>query len=148
MKILVVGCDLDETLINNSYKHQKYTIKDKVRHWLPFLHQNGVRFHLISARNSLETVERVAHDLEYCFGSKFESIHATSFQSKAKLAQSLGCKYMIDDNVEYLKDCLDNQILPILLTSKVYKFKRVYPKWLVCTNWIDISVELLKEIKC
>lgn len=141
MTKLIIGVDLDETLINNKIIQQsfacinttrhKWTIKNGVIQWLPKLYEIGCRFHVITARNhdDIDKVRIIIGMIEHKLKVKFESITTTNLEKKGKYAQQLNCKYLIDDYHEYLSDCNEHNVIPILLGKKKRHNMICYKSW-------------------
>jgi hypothetical protein len=149
MDKIKIGIDLDETLINNQVTFDKelFTIKKGVIKHLPSLYLKGFEFHLITARTEENKVNSIVKQIEYRLDIKFASITLTHFTKKGLFASKLGCNVMIDDCPEYLLDCIDNNVAPILLQNKKCKYKKMYPTWTVCSDWNEITELLLKLFK-
>lgn len=94
-----VAIDLDETLINNGMKGDKYTIKKGVIRNLPKIRDLGYEFHLITARDKeqIYRVNYIVEHIEYMTETHFKTITCTSHQEKSPAAYDQACKYIIDD---------------------------------------------------
>jgi len=145
---LRLGIDLDETLINNVVKldgsKSKWSIKKGALKWLPEL-TNNFEFHLITARADKSEVDAIVAVIQWKCRVEFESVTLTYYEKKGKFAHDVGCKWLIDDYPEYLSNCKDYDIVPILLNKK--KYKKKYKDFVVCENWEEIVKYLQKEYK-
>ena len=147
----IIAIDLDETLINNkiSYyqniKRDCYKIKRDARKCLYELYDNGFKFHLITGRynnyDNLIQVQEIVEHIQNKLLIKFESITFTSGTPKGIYAKELKCIYIIDDNLQYLSDCKDNNVVPILL---VKNDKKKSKDMISFKNWYEINEFLLK----
>ena len=138
-----IGIDLDETLIlnkNNWNGSSSWKLKTNVDKYLPLLFEKH-RLHIITARDNEEEVTKIVKNIEDRLNIKFMSITLTNFNNKGSYAKH--CKYLIDDNPDYLSDCLDNNVIPILLSRNKNKYKRVYPDYVVCENWKEVYEHII-----
>ena len=147
MKKYKLGIDLDDTLVNSNHKRYesiKVEVKKSVIKWLPKLY-DLFEFHLITARANRQDVNKIIAKVEYECSVQFESITLTCFEKKGEFASKIGCLWMIDDYPDYIVNCQHHNVIPILLNKK--KYKRVYPHFVVCENWEEITKYLQKEYK-
>ncbi len=145
----VIGVDLDETIITtNSHKGKiTWEIKKKANIWLVHLYKSGFKFHLISARENYYDVCNIAKSIENTLNIKFESVIVTSYDKKGAFAKNVGCCIMIDDNPDYLADCNQHGVVPILLIRSKHKYQRVYPSYIICENWDEVGNCIINKDK-
>lgn len=84
-------------------------------------------------------VKLIAKKIELDLRITFKSITLTSFEAKGSFARKLQCLYMIDDYDEYLLDCREHNVVPILLHRKHTK------KFTTCKNWEEIYKFLIES---
>lgn len=149
----ILGIDLDETLISN-YPSGDYSIRPDVLKYLgPIQRQLGWRFVLITARptDSDKTprnlvVEEILDNIQRTCQVVFDYYICTSYNPKGKVASDNECKFMIDDNPEYVRDCVNtrNKPIPILYGSGA-RLKNVGFRHLSAYTWKDIYEYLASE---
>ena len=134
-----LGVDLDETLINNKFSYEntnKWRLKKGAIEYLPSICKSH-ELHLITARESEDDVMRIVNSIENILSIQFKSVTLTRCQKKGGYAASLGCKLMFDDNPDYLSDCAENGVMPVLLGKR--KYAKIYKNYTVCENWKQFS---------
>jgi hypothetical protein len=140
MKKKILGVDLDETLINNQYNYEnkeKFNIKNAVYIYLPLIYQK-YDLHLITARNDENSTKKIVDHIQRSVKVEFSTITCTNGERKGNFAAQLGCEFLIDDCPDFLSNCLENQVRPILLTNKKRKHERLFKDYKVCSNWKEI----------
>lgn len=136
-----IGIDLDNTLINIQETCDKSTweIKKGVCAYLPMIYaRECFVFHLITARSSKTGLDDTIRYIEGSLKIKFESVTMTHQTKKGKYAKKKNCAFMIDDNPEYMSNCLRHSVVPILLKTPKHKYQRMFKQYFVFDNWKEI----------
>lgn len=123
----------------------RWKIKEGAKIYIPRLYARGFILHLITARSDRQEVLNLVETIESYLEVKFTKVELSYKMPKGKISSDLGCHYMIDDYPEYIRDCEENNVKPILLQNQARKFKRMHPKWTVCSNWKEIYEYLLSS---
>lgn len=138
-----IGIDFDDTI--RHYDGRDIYIMDGCIDALQILQARGYIFHIVTARsgdvmdrNDIEEVERVLESNHI----RIDNIIYTSGNNKGTFARGAGCRYMIDDNPEFLDNCLDNGVVPIHLTT--YSKGPSLPGFIVAHSW-DVIPDILPD---
>lgn len=135
-----IGIDFDETLIT-THRDMWDLIEGAVDNLLD-LYRKGYNLHIITARydnmHNRRQIEEACSILR-SRGISIKDITFTSGSPKGSFARRLGCKYMIDDNTDYLSDCLDNGVVPIHFMGRE---SRSLPGCVVVGSW-DQTYDIL-----
>lgn len=140
----LIGIDLDDVLITSSHRGIWKFKRDAIKYLL-LLQNQGYQFHIITARvPSYENNKYIQKGVDSLVDHHIvvQDITYTSYSPKGKFASILGCKYMIDDYEEYLSDCADNNVIPVLLVPGK-KHQQITGYKTVC-SWAEIY-EFLHE---
>ena len=138
-----IGIDFDDTI--RHYDGKNLYIMEGCIDTLQILQSRGYTFHIITARSGdigdrddIREVERVLASNNI----RIESIVYTSGHNKGAFAKRAGCQYMVDDNPEFLDNCLANGVVPIHLTT--YSKGPSLPGFIVAHSWYMIP-EILPD---
>ena len=153
-RVIVLGIDLDETLIaqrnpyitSTSNHPQDWYINKSAKKYLPLIAKElSPIFHLITAREQSVKVEYIVKFIEKTLGIKFMSVNYTDYQAKGHISHKLGCDFLIDDYQDYIKDCHEYLPSTLPLWFKVKKQSRAntlkYPA-ISCHSWLEVYLFL------
>lgn len=134
---IILGIDLDDTLISNKKSYtvstNKYKIKRSARKYLYNIQDIGVEFHIITSRFKYHDCSNIIKDIENKINVKFASINYTCGKQKGSICEYLKCDYIVDDTPEKVSNCIST--IPILFGKRV---RHQTFNHIVCETWKDV----------
>ena len=129
----LISVDLDDTLIHTNSRGNWHILKSAEK-MLPKLYDQGYKFHIVTARDSstYNQVNKIRETIEHTLDIQFDSLSCTTGEPKGLFASHYRCKYLVDDNPEFMTDCNDYGVTPILYGRKKSS------KYIACESWNDV----------
>lgn len=136
---MIVGVDLDDTIISITKEGSSWRIKNGCRDHLTSIAKDGHTIHIITERSGTlddrRDISIICKQLSI-MGIHIASIVFTSGQKKGSFAAALSCKCIIDNNQDVLSDCIEFGVIPIHLKLRGRKRNnKTTDKWKEANSW-------------